>query len=207
MLRPHGSMEISSCLFPHPSEHVLITMTVYCGSLLACWDLLGFYFGTSLFHLVLDRQQIKWSHWQSNNVKILAWLRFWKAGMFDNVQIIMGKHLDTVEHACSQCCFLICFRFVLLCHEKIGQYYTSIQPNSLCPEWSPNQHFHVASNIAPIWGTLLEEIRESKWRNRLRMAILLGWPRWQTECWLVVCWWDWQWEGFNLSGLLVVKMH
>ena len=32
--------------------------------------------------------------------------------MFDNVQIIMGKHLDTVEHACSQCCFLICFRFV-----------------------------------------------------------------------------------------------
>ena len=33
MLRPYGSMQISSCLLPHLSEHVIITMTVHCGSL------------------------------------------------------------------------------------------------------------------------------------------------------------------------------
>ena len=195
-----------------------LSQWLYSGSL---WHFETLWVCVWCFTILPCRRQINRSHWQSNIVKILTWLQFWKAGMFENVQITMGKHLDTemsdgpfilVERrwTCLQT-VLLSLMFWVCFILRIFKSWTMLLQSNQIPfvqreaQISSQKTKNVASTkIAPIWGTLPEEIGESKWWNWVRMAILLGWQRWQAECWLVVCWCYWQWEGFILS-LPVVK--
>ena len=215
--RPYGSMQTSSCLLSRLTEHVIITMTVFWQPL-TCWDLMGLCLVLHYFTLPQADQSISLTVKHCQDPDLAAVLEggyvrkrpdhHGKAPGHWNVRRSVHFGWKMLNMLAKR----VAFSHVLgLFYLRIFKSWTMFLQSNQIPfvqreaQISSQKTKNVASTkIAPIWGTLPEEIGESKWWNWVRMAILLGWQRWQAECWLVVCWCYWQWEGFILS-LPVVK--